>query len=37
MLRDLGSVKRKTKDDTVFPFIFDGRLDWNGMQLYRFQ
>lgn len=36
MLKDLGSLKAKTRDDTVIPIIFDGRLDWNGMQLYRF-
>ena len=36
MLKKLGSLKRKTKDDFVFPIVFDGRLDWHGMQLYKF-
>jgi hypothetical protein len=36
MLKDLGSLKRKTRDDTIFPFIFDGHFEWHGMPLYKF-
>jgi hypothetical protein len=36
MLIELGSFTKKTKDIVQVPFIYDGKLDERGMQLYKF-
>ena len=36
MLINLGSFTRATRDIVLVPFIFDGRIDFHGLQLYKF-